>query len=238
LTTAIAGNGAPVAAAAFDTLAGSVWAAGAQMLGSISAFDVGDYVVMGLGVILCDGLCLIGLGIAFTLWIVTAVSLGLLVAIGPLALLCLILPQTSRFFSGWLSGIVTAIVAQFLYTALIALLIATVQTLLVHILATNGSTGANANKVADQLHLLFGAGGIFLIAGFVSLAIVPLARLIGGGAAAETAAISRWAHGQLGAGARAAGGAVAGAAAAVTLGLSKNGAAGMRSITPVGKAVG
>jgi len=237
LGTAIVGTGATTGAAAFDALFGSVLAAGAQMLASIASLDIGGYVVLGLATILCDLLCIAGIGIAFVLWIVTQVSLGLLVAIGPLALLCLILPQTSRFFSGWLGNVVTAIAAQIMYVTLITILIATVQDSLHQVLAMNAATGANANKIGNQLHLLLGVGAMYLIAGFLALAIVPLARGIGGGAAAETATIARWAHGQIASVAKAAGGAATGGSSAPA-GLAKGGAAGMRSISPVGKAHG
>ena len=225
---------ATVGAGSFDSLGGQAWATCVQIWNNLSISP--KSIVLGLyaGLYLLDA----GLAIAisFTIWLVTQVGLGLVVAIGPLAIACLIMPQTVRFFNGWLACVVTGIVAQLLIVVTISILVTTINITLGQIVGQNAATGANANDIGAQIHQLTNAGLMFTISGIVCLSIMPIARAIGGGAATELNGITRWAAGGIGSGTSAAAHPVATAQAAQA-GLSKAGDAGMRSIKAVGRAL-
>jgi len=240
LAQAVTGAAA-VGATAFDKLGGQVWGSCAQVWNNLSVFDVKS-IVLGI----FAGLYLIysatWIAIAFAIWLITQIGLGLVIAIGPLAIACLLTPQTARFFNGWLASVVTFIVAELMIVTLTAVLVTTVNNTLAQILTANAATGANANDLGAEIHQLVNAGLMFTIAGFNSLAIVPIARAIGGGAAAEIAPVTRWAHGQVASATKAAPAAAASAASATGSVIKEAGhglgqtAAGMRSLTVAGKA--
>jgi type IV secretion system protein VirB6 len=233
LAAAVAG-GVAVGAAAFDHLAGQAWLSVVQVWNNFSWESPKTWVpVIFACLYLIDAI--IAISLCFALWVITQVGLGMTVAIGPLAIACLINPQTARFFNGWLSTVASFIVAQVMFVTVFSILIATVNNTLAQVLTGNAATGADANDIGGQIHQLVNAGLMFTVAAVVSLSVVPIARAIGGGAAAELAPFSRWASGKIGAGHAAMGNAaVSGAKTAV----SATGAAGMRSIKAVGKAIG
>jgi type IV secretory pathway VirB6-like protein len=150
------------------------------------------------------------------------------------------MPQTARFFHGWLSSIVTALVAQVMIVATVAVMVVTIKSTLGQVLTANAATGKNANDVIGQILSMLGAGMAFGLLTLVCLNINRFASAIGGGAAAEISGAARWATGTAASGAGAAVSAAAhpvATAQAAQAGLSKAGDAGMRSIKAVGRAL-
>ncbi len=227
-------TGGPAAgAAAFDTLLGQVWVSTDQVWNNLSAFNTKSLVLGGFGVLYLV-VSLPAIAIAFGMWLLTQVGVGLLVAIGPLAIACLIMPQTARFFNGWLASIVTGIIAQLMIVTVAAVLLATLKNILGQILAADAATGIAANDLGGQIHHLVNAMAMCLVAAIVTLSIIPIARAIGGGATTEATSVMRWATGAMGSAASAAASAVPAAAAAAARGA---GDAGMRAIKIAGKAL-
>jgi type IV secretion system protein VirB6 len=236
LAAAVTG-GTPVGAGAFDVLGGQMWAAVSQVFNNVSIIEPKS-MVLAIFAGLYAGYSTVAIALCFSLWMITQVGLGLVVVVGPLAIVCLIIPQTVRYFNGWLSCIVSFIVSQLMIVVVISLLLATVNSTLAQILAGNGAGGANANDLGNQVHQILNAGLMFTVAAILSLSVVPIARAIGGGAAAELSPVSRWANSKIGAGHAAVGGAAVSGARAAGSAFSSNAAAGLRSIKPVGKAIG
>ena len=233
--TAAVGGGLPVGAAIFDHLAGQVWTTCAQVWNNMSFTAPKTWMP---GVFAClyliDGILAVSL--CATLWIITQVGLGVTVAVGPLAIACLLNPQTARFFNGWLSTVITFIVAQVMFVTIFSILIVTVNTTLAHILATNAAGVADGDDIGGQIHQMVNAGLMFTVAAITALSAIPIARAIGGGAGPELYAATRWATSKMGMATGATGGTVAAAPANARAALGPSSAAGMRNITPAGRA--
>nr|WP_294556508.1 type IV secretion system protein [uncultured Rhodopila sp.] len=231
LAAAVAG-GIAVGGAAFDHLAGQAWASVVQVWNNFSWDSPKTYVpIIFASLYLIDAI--IAISLCFALWVITQVGLGMTVAIGPLALACLINPQTARFFNGWLSTVVSFIIAQVMFVTIFSVLIATVNNTLAQILTGNAATGVNGNDIGGQIHQLVNAGLMFTVAAIVALSAIPIARAIGGGAAAELAPVTRWATGKIAAGHVAAGNAAVSGAQTAGAALSSSSVAGMRSINNI-----
>lgn len=233
LSQAVTGSAA-VGANAFDHLSGQVWVSVVQVWNNITLSSPKTW-FPAVYACLYLAYSIAAVGFCFSIWLITQVGLGLTVAVGPLFVACLINPQTARFFNGWLSTIVTFIIAQVMIVTIISVLTTTVNNTLRQIVEANAATGASANDVGGQIHHLVNAGLMFTVAGILCLSIVPIARSIGGGAAAEIGGVSRWASSAL-AGVHSAAGSGAGAAIGKLSSGSTGGSAAMRSIAPVEKA--
>jgi hypothetical protein len=118
-----------------------------------------------------------------------------------------------------------------------AVLLATLKNILGQILAADAATGIAANDLGGQIHHLVNAMAMCLVAAIVTLSIIPIARAIGGGAAAETSGVVRWASGAIGSAASAAGSAASSVPAAAAAAAKGAGDAGMRAIKIAGKAL-
>ena len=235
LSQAITGNAA-VGAGSFDNLAAETVLSSLQNIKNLPTAFLS--IVYGAFDVVYACASLLAIAVAFGLWLITQVYIGLLVAIGPLAIACVMLPYTSRYFHGWVSAIATSIVQQILIVTTVTILVATINTVLGPVLNANAATGANANDPVTQMTNLLEALVTFIILIYISYGTNRLAAIIGGGAAAEINAASQWAMGHIGTAASAAHGAATGGSSSAPAGLTKGGAAGMRSITPVGKAIG
>jgi type IV secretion system protein VirB6 len=230
-------TGGPAAgAAAFDTLIGQAWGATEQVYKNLSAFNAKS-IVLGIFASLYLVLAAPAIVVAFAVWLITQVGLGLLVAIGPLAIACLIMPQTARFFNGWLASVMTGIVAQLMIVTIAAVLVAVVKNTLTQILTADAAAGVSADSLGGQVHHLVNALVMFLLAAIMSVSVIPIARAIGGGAAAETSGVVRWASGAIGSAAGAAGSAASAVPAAAAAAARGAGDAGMRAIKIAGKAL-
>jgi type IV secretion system protein VirB6 len=234
LAQAVAG-GKAVGAGAFDTLAGQAWASCEQVWKNIAWDDPPSWLAAFWAFLYLVN-AMLAISVCFALWAITQVGLGLVVAVGPLAITCLINPQTARFFNGWLSTVVTFIIAQVMYVTLMSLLLVSIGNILTDVVRNAAAGGSNVNNLPGEVHSLLNAGLIFDVGVVLALTIVPIARAIGGGAAHEAAPLARWASGRLGAVDAASSVRPAGQSAAIGGGLTPGGAAGMRSITPAGRA--
>ncbi|MGD0108675.1 MAG: type IV secretion system protein, partial [Rhodopila sp.] len=176
LAQAVTGAGT-VGAGAFDTLATAAFTSTVQNLNnlpvSLKSIPLGFFDILYL---LGAGVAIV---IAFALWLIVQVGIGLLVAVGPLAIACLITPQTARFFHGWLSSIVTALVAQVMIVATVAVMVVTIKSTLGQVLTVNAATGKNANDVIGQILSMLGAGMAFGLLTLVCLNINRFASAIG-----------------------------------------------------------
>lgn len=231
LAAAVTG-GTAVGAAAFDKMANQAWAATVEIWKNLSVWNVKSLILGGYSCLFL-GFAGFSICLAFSLWLITQVGLGLLVVVGPLAIACLIMPQTAKFFNGWLASVVTGIVAQVMIVTTVSVLLTTVTTTLTQILQNAVPGATTADDIGTEIHQLSNAGFMFIISGIVCLSLVPIARAIGGGAATEIGGVTRWATGMVSGGASHVAGAAAGAVGSAA---KSAGSAMMRSITPAGKA--
>jgi hypothetical protein len=119
----------------------------------------------------------------------------------------------------------------------VSVLLTTITTTLVQIVADNAATGANANDIGGEIHKLANAGLMFTVAAIAAISMVPIARAIGGGAATEISGVTRWATSMMAAPASALGSAAVSGAKAGGAAIGQASAAGMRSLKAAGKAL-
>jgi len=119
--------------------------------------------LMGVALMIVDLLCaLVGLIMlfgAFAFYLITSALLSLLLAIGPLAVACMLFIPTRHFFSGWLNAVASQIVAL----VLISVILAIMETLLGN--ATKAIIAApSTNNMGASCGALIGiAGALFLM---------------------------------------------------------------------------
>jgi type IV secretory pathway VirB6-like protein len=178
---ALAGGGAGgtvTSGAAFDLVwnqaakAGlMVWAhiPSYSLKGAILTLCVAAYFVVAFAAILAG----------FIVYLVSAVLLSLLLTVGPLFIALYPFPPVARFFNGWLSATVSAVLTQILAVAVLALLIAG-EMATVNRIVQNAGNGAEANFVSELLVLLE-AGGLMAFVARLIKEIPSITVAIAGG---------------------------------------------------------
>jgi type IV secretion system protein VirB6 len=227
--------------AAFDTLANQAVRAGLlvwqhipaySLSGAVMSVFVGFYFIFVVGVIAAS----------FAVWLMSSVTLWVLLSIGPLFVALYAFPQTQRFGAGWLGVVLGTIVTQILCVVLLGLL-AGAASLTTTPLIASMSNGAAPNFI-DELLQLLGEGVLFGLIAMLIKQVPGLASSITGGAVhnvqqltslafAPGSALASRVGQAMNAGARAAG---RGAASAAGSGASKI-AGSMRSGASTGKSL-
>jgi type IV secretion system protein VirB6 len=227
--------------AAFDTLSNQAVMAGLlvwkhipaySLSGAVMTVFVGFYFIFVIGVIAAS----------FFVWLMSSVTLWVLLSVGPLFIALYAFPQTQRFGAGWVGVVAGTIVTQIMCVILLGLLAGAASLTTTPLLATM-SNGAAPNFI-DELLQLLGEGILFALIAMLIKQVPGLASSITGGAVQNVTQLTTMAFapglalasrvGQaMNAGARAAG---RGAASAAGSGASKI-AGSMRSSTSTGKSL-
>lgn len=235
LTAAVSNSGVNVTGtpAAFDKLFQGGFVALDQILKNVSVFSVKS-LVLGLFTAMEFLVGALFIAIGFLIYIASHIMLGLAITVGPLFVCALLFRWSVFLFSAWICTLLAMVLTQVLIVALLSLLLVTEQNILTQIVNLNAAGGANGNNLGAQIHYLVEAALLYFMIGYLSPKIEELARALTHGASPAISSLSQMAHGKLATGATAAGrAAVSGVKSA---GSSLAGAAGMRSIKPVGKA--
>jgi type IV secretion system protein VirB6 len=175
-------SGTPPAAiangAAFDTLANQAVEAGLlvwrhipqySLQGAILTIFVGAYFVFVVSVIAAS----------FLVWLMSSVTLWVLLSVGPLFVALYAFPQTQRFFSGWVGVVAGAIVTQILCVVLLGLLAGAASITTTPILLAAGQGKPN---FVDELLQLLGEGILFGMIAMLIKQVPGIASSIAGGA--------------------------------------------------------
>ena len=215
---AVAGamGGPRVDANVFDTLLNGGWTAGVQVYKNLPGWSLKSFGMMFV-VAIYWVVAFFTIAISFLVYVASRVFLGLTVALGPLFVCCLLWQRTARFFDGWIAAAGSLILTQVLIVALLALLLAVENRIILQIIGLTAMGGAGVNWFVDQIQLLLDAAAMFFIAATLSKQLPDLARAIMGGIAQNISPYRNAAMGALGGAAGAAvGGATGGAMGAVT----------------------
>jgi hypothetical protein len=180
--------------------------------------------------------------IGFIIYLASHIMLGLAVIVGPLFVVFVLLPQTASLFASWLTTLLSLVLTQTMISILLAVLRDTAQQILNQIVAisgtASGSAGEYANDLGAQIHLYDEMVLLYFIIGGLSAAMPVLAGTLARSAAPGIASFAGAVQGAVGTAARQGVAMAARVGPATSSGLPSNGAAGLRSIRPVGKAVG
>lgn len=230
LTAAVAGavgNG-PLAPNAFDKMWGGSWAASVQSYKAISGWSPKSF---GLLIVIAMYIACSAVSIfyAFMIFMGSHVLLGIAVIVGGLFILCILWPRTEKYFNGWLAVVGSLIVTQVLVVALLSVLMTQSSDIIGQITKLNGDPAFKANDEFAQLHYLVEAGLMFFALGYLSKRMPEMAQAIMSGIATEIAPVTSMAGGMMSA-------VRGGASNPSRSGAPSGGAAGLRSIQPVGAA--
>ena len=174
LTQAVVqGNSGRVAtnAAAFDILWKQAWMAGLSVWQRLSVADLGEEVV----VVLFWAAAMVSVGIAFAIWLMSQIVLGLFIIVGPLMIGLALFGATKEVFTRWVGSLISSILLQVGILILLSLTIRVAAGLVVQIMAYNGS------NMYEQLGLLCCGIIVFLLCGILAFQMPSWASSLAGG---------------------------------------------------------
>ncbi|HEY0747369.1 MAG TPA: type IV secretion system protein [Steroidobacteraceae bacterium] len=179
LAQGIVGGGAPTVMGAADT----IWTQGSEVGDALLSRGT-LFSVNGMSLICCGIICYVCVGlvtiyVAF-LMCLALVSLGILLAVGPIFIAMLFFDATKRFFEAW--------IAQLANYALVIILVATVANLLLHAVTAPLSHAYGQGATVEAVDAL----RVSVFCGFILLVmrqILPMAASLASGVALSSGSI-------------------------------------------------
>ena len=170
LTTAITGTA--VTGNAFDLIWTQAYDASVLVGRGLGMFDISA----ALGICLYLVIALAACVIAFGIYLVSHIALGLLIIVGPLVIGLALFNATSPIFQKWVGALIGCLVLQLFVLVLLAVCITTEATILGQVAANIGG-----NVIANLALLLGGGGAFFGVMVLLTLQLPNLANSIAGG---------------------------------------------------------
>ena len=169
----VQGNGGRVAtnAAAFDIVWKQAWQAGLVVWQRLSVTDIGEEAV----VIAFWLAAILSVGIAFAIWLMSQIVLGLFIIVGPLMIGLALFGATKSVFSRWIGALLSSMLLQVGILILLSLTIRTTAGLVVQILTYHGT------NAYEQIGLLLNGIIVFLLCGILAFQMPSWASSLAGG---------------------------------------------------------
>lgn len=221
LVRAVSGAGSgnnTINANSFDTAWRQAFEAGLRVWKLLDYWDVGEEIV----IILFWASALVACIVAFTIWFLSHVILGLFIAIGPLVLGLVLFPATKAIFERWIGSMISCVILQVVTVILLTLTLQVEDAIIQRILMYRGP------NQFEQLRTLLSGMAFFVFAGLVAWQLPGFATALAGGLHFHTGAIARG----LGAGAARMGRAAGAAAKVADAGINRGVAAVRQRIRP------
>jgi len=203
INSAITGSAGSVTAASFDHVWNKAFGGGIAVWQHLSWHDFG---LEGL-IVLYWIVGAFSVGVAFVVWLISHILLGLFVAVGPLVLPMFMFPAVRGIFDRWISSLLSCIFLQVFITVLLVVLIATENALLDRI-----AMDRTGNPMAE-IEMILCTVVMFGMAAYLVFELPGAATALAGGVHFHTHAISRATYGRAG---RAAGNVAGAGARAIT----------------------
>jgi type IV secretion system protein VirB6 len=180
----IFGQGAAnVTAATFDTISANCFGLGLKVIKVMPWYSL-KVIPLSIVVILYWFATSAAILLMFVAFLIASVSMSFVIAFGPIFISMAFFPYTRRFFDGWVSAVVGAMLTQIFVLALLALFTLSMNQLLQPLI--NGITGAAAEEggiiITALQNLCLGAGiaAIFaVLIGFALKLAVTIAGTVG-----------------------------------------------------------
>ena len=179
--TAAGNGGTTINANTFDAIWTQSFTAGLQIWKLLDFYDLGEEVV----VILFWGVALVSCIVAFAIWFLSHVILGLFIVIGPLLLGLVLFPVTRPIFERWIGAMISCVILQ------VAVVVMVTLTLQVEGQIIQSVVSNNSNNQYDQLRILLGGVIFFVFSGLIAFQLPAFATSLAGGLHFHTGAISR-----------------------------------------------
>lgn len=176
-----------------DTLFGKMYAFGAAYMEKAHA-TAGVFPDFGL---LAAGWAVWLVGGAATLYgafllVLAKIALAVLLAVGPIFVLCLIFDGTKRFFDVWIGQALNYVFLVMLTAAMIKLLFTIISTYMDVIFGTYAAAGG-ADPSFSEIFPMLAVSGIGVL---VLMQMPSIASALGGGVAISTLGAARWTYGK------------------------------------------
>ena len=217
VSSAGGGNNA-VNANSFDTAWRQAFEAGLRVWKLLDYWDVGEEIV----IILFWGSALVACIVAFAIWFLSHVILGLFIIIGPLVLGLVLFPATKAIFERWIGAMISCVILQVITIILLTLTLQVEDAIIQKILLYRGP------NQFEQLRTLLSGMIFFVFAGLIAFQLPGFATALAGGLHFHTGAIARG----LGAGASRMGRAAGAAAKVADAGINRGATAIRQRIRP------
>ena len=170
LTTAITGG--TIDGNAFDVIWTQAYDASVLVGRDLGTFDFSSMIGIGFYLLIALAACVV----AFGIYLVSHIALGLLIIIGPLVIGLALFPATTAIFQKWVGALIGCLVLQLFVLVLLSLCIKTEATILGQVAANIGG-----NAAANLAILLGGGGAFFGVVILLTLQLPNLANGIAGG---------------------------------------------------------
>lgn len=184
ITAAIssAGTGNPnVNANSFDLVWGQAYESGLRVWRLLDYWDVGEEITIFAYWVVAIIACVI----AFTIWFLSHVVLGLFIIIGPLMIGLVLFPATSTIFERWIGAMISCVVLQVLTVILLSLTLRVEGQIVQLILVYKGP------NVFEQIRTLMSGMIFFVFSGIIAFQLPGVANALAGGVHFHTAALAR-----------------------------------------------
>lgn len=177
-----AGNSnAAISANSFDTVWRQAFEAGLRVWKLLDYWDVGEEIV----IILFWATALVTCIIAFAIWFLSHVILGLFIAIGPLLLGLVLFPATKAIFERWIGAMISCVILQVVTVIMMTLTLQVEGQIIQKILVYRGP------NQFEQLRILLAGMIFFVFAGLIAFQLPGFATALAGGLHFHTGAIAR-----------------------------------------------
>ncbi len=213
------GNGSvTINANSFDAVWKQAYEAGLRVWKLLDYWDIGEEIV-----IIAFWLCaMVACIVAYTIWFLSHVILGLFIVVGPLVLGLVLFPATKAIFERWIGAMISCVILQ-VFTVIIVTLTLRVETQIIQKIITY--KGPNQ---FEQLGILLAGMIFFAFSAVIAFQLPGFATSLSGGLQFHTGAVAR----SIAAGGRFAGRSTAAAAKAADRTIDKGVSAIRQRIGP------
>ena len=176
-----ASNTGPISANSFDAVWNAAFQAGLSVWKLLDYWDVGEEIVIIAFWVSAILACIV----AFAIWFLSHVILGLFIVIGPLMLGLVLFPVTKPIFERWIGAMISCVILQVLTVVIVSLTLRVEVLLIQQILSTRGPNSY------DQLRILLSGMIFFAFSSIIAFQLPGMATSLSGGLQFHTGAVAR-----------------------------------------------
>lgn len=179
--TAASSGSVTINANSFDAVWSQAFQAGLSVWKLLDYWDVGEEIVILVFWVAAMVACIV----AFAIWFLSHVILGLFIAIGPLLLGLVLFPATKPIFERWIGAMISCVILQVVTVLLVTLTIQVETQIIQKIILYKGP------NQFEQLRVLLSGMIFFIFSAIIAFQLPGFATALSGGLQFHTGAIAR-----------------------------------------------
>jgi len=176
-----ASNSMTINANSFDTIWAQSYQAGLTVWKLLDYWDVGEEIIIAVFWFVAMISCIV----AYTIWFLSHVILGLFIAIGPLLVGLVLFPATKPIFERWIGAMISCVILQVVTVLMVALTVKVEAQIVQKIILYKGP------NQFEQLRVLLSGMIFFIFSGIIAFQLPGFATALSGGLQFHTGAIAR-----------------------------------------------